>query len=627
MRIENYISLTRKFNGTGLFYASGSFGILDGNLPYAVEETANGRVYTYSNETVTLRAEFRQEGDVTVRRDSLRNLTGETMELNAFVNRFTLDGDAYEVYTQFNGWVHENKGLWQKLVTQVTAASQGIRTCDSAAPIMGFHNCYTGKNTVFHLMPNAQWQMNARVCSFFDKDVVMLETGFCDRSLKLKVTPGEEIFLPPVIFFAADSKTDLDAWKLHNWFNARYPRRKTPILYNSWLYCFDRVNIDALLVQADIAAEMGFEGFMIDAGWFGYGENWSASVGDWVERQNSGPCGRLAELSQRVRDKGMVFGLWFEPERAIFVANAVKEHPEYYIDGGTGSHFLDFANDAAVAYILDALSVNIEKYNIGWVKFDFNATIPVDPSGSGFYRYLLGQRKFVEALKARFPDLYLTNCAAGGYRMDLEQSTLFDSYWFTDNQGPYEGLQIVAESLKRLPTCMIERWTVQKYCESFPVYQGEPNGRMIHCNNGTWDFLIGIQDSYSEEFAKGGPMAFSCDLSSFSPEYKARWSEVIAQYKRDRDFYRKATARILVESHPITVIEYADPDLNRCRVQVFARTTYADELVIFPAVDGNLSYTYGDQSLTGKDILENGILVRPLKQNSCLVVELTAEDN
>ena len=28
-----------------------------------------------------------------------------------------------------------------------------------------------------------------------------------------------------------------------------------------------------------------------------------------------------------------------------------------------------------------------------------------------------------------------------------------------------------------------------------------------------------------------------------------------------------------------------------------------------------------------KDILENGILVRPLKQNSCLVVELTAEDN
>lgn len=118
MRIKNYISLTRKFNGTGLFYASGSFGILDGNLPYAVEETANGRVYTYSNETVTLRAEFRQEGDVTVRRDSLRNLTGETMELNAFVNRFTLDGDAYEVYTQFNGWVHENKGLWQKLVTR-----------------------------------------------------------------------------------------------------------------------------------------------------------------------------------------------------------------------------------------------------------------------------------------------------------------------------------------------------------------------------------------------------------------------------------------------------------------------------------------------------------------------------
>ena len=622
MRIENYVSLTRKFNGTGLFYASGSFGILDGNLPYHLEETADGRIYTYANEQVALRAEFRQEGEVMVRRDSLRNLTDSVLELNAFVNRFTMDGDDYEVYTQFNGWVNESRGGWQKLVTQVTAASQGIRTCDTAAPMMAFHNCYTGRNTVFHLMPNAQWQMNARVCSFFDKNVVMLETGFGDRSLHLKVAPGEEIFLSPVIFFTAKNKTDLDAYKLHNWFNVRYPRRKTPILYNSWLYCFDRLNIDELMHQADVAAEMGFEGFMIDAGWFGYGENWSASVGDWVERQTSGPCGRLGELSQHVRDKGMVFGLWFEPERAVHVSRAVAEHPQYYINGGLGSHFLDFANDKAVAYILDALSVNIEKYHIGWVKFDFNATIPIDPSGNGFYRYLQGQRKFVETLKARFPDLYLTNCAAGGYRMDLEQSTLFDSYWFTDNQGPYEGLQIVADTLKRLPTCMIERWTVQKYCESFPVYKGEPNGRMIHCNNGTWDFLIGIQDSYSEEFAKGGPMAFSCDLSSFSKAYKARWTEVIAKYKEDRDFYQTATARILVDTNPITVIQYADPELKTCYIQVFTRTTYADELVIFPVADANATYTWNNQILTGADILENGILVRPLKQNSCLVVEL-----
>jgi hypothetical protein len=62
-------------------------------------------------------------------------------------------------------------------------------------------------------------------------------------------------------------------------------------------------------------------------------------------------------------------------------------------------------------------------------------------------------------------------------------------------------------------------------------------------------------------------------------------------------------------------------------VQVFARTTYADELVIFPAVKKDLSYNCGDQILAGTDILENGILVRPLKQNSCLVVELTAEQN
>ena len=61
------------------------------------------------------------------------------------------------------------------------------------------------------------------------------------------------------------------------------------MLFTSWLYCFDRLNVEALFRQIDCAAEMGIEAFMIDAGWFGKGEDWSKSVGDREENTVSGP--------------------------------------------------------------------------------------------------------------------------------------------------------------------------------------------------------------------------------------------------------------------------------------------------------------------------------------------------
>jgi alpha-glucosidase (family GH31 glycosyl hydrolase) len=75
----------------------------------------------------------------------------------------------------------------------------------------------------------------------------------------------------------------------------------------------------------------------------------------------------------------MIFGLWFEPERAGTLCQAVKQHPEYYING----RFFDFANEQAREYLLGVIGEQIAKYNVGWVKFDFNDTIPYDESGDG----------------------------------------------------------------------------------------------------------------------------------------------------------------------------------------------------------------------------------------------------
>ena len=622
MRIDSYLYSKKLLGVSGLLFASGSFGVIEGDVDYTCSEEKGKTIYRYRGEGVVLQATFELDGDVCIRRDSLTNTSDGEIEIHDLVSRFYLDGNAYEVYTQYNGWQHESEGVWQRLITQLGVAAEGIRTCDGATPMMGFHNLYTEKNVVFHLIPNAQWQMTAKKFAKSNKELVVLETGFYDKALRLRVAPGETVELPAVVFFEAKRKTDLDAYKLHEWYNRSYPRRTLPILYNSWLYCFDNLNVDDLMRQIDCAADMGIEAFMIDAGWFGNGEDWSRCVGDWEENLLSGPRGRLSEISERIRERGMIFGLWFEPERAAPTSRAVAEHPDYYIN----QKLLDFGNPAAVDYIVDVISAKIEQYHIGWVKFDFNDTIPLDPSGAGFYRYLQGQRDFVLRLRERYPDLYLSNCASGGYRMELGQGMLFDSFWLSDNQGPCEGIRIVKDTLKRMPTALIERWNVQKYCRDLPVtYSNRKTGAaggMLHTNNGTWSYLVGIRDSFSEAFVQGGPMCFSCDLDGFSDEYKERWRCVIAQYKQDRDFYRTATARILVDSESVIAIEYADPAFRTCRIQVFTKTVYANELILYPTVDERATYSCQDTERTGAEIAENGLLVYPLADNSCTVLEL-----
>ncbi|MBE6730029.1 MAG: alpha-galactosidase [Ruminococcaceae bacterium] len=619
MLIDNYINLNRRRNISGLFFATGSFGTIDGNTTYVKKQENEKTIYKYIGNKIVLKAEFTEENGVILRRDTLENLTDDNIEINSLVSRFVLDGNAYDVYTQYNSWQHESSGEWQRLVTQISACAQGMRTCDGATPMMALNNLYTNKTTVFHLLPNAQWQITAKKSPANEKEIVVVETGFNDRGLRLKAKAHETIELPTVIFFNAENKTDLDAYKLHNWYNNTYPRGKMPVLYNSWLYCFDNIDVDSLLKQVDSAAELGIEAFMVDAGWFGNGDNWSASVGDWVETKESSTGGRLAEISQKVRDKGMIFGLWFEPERANPQSNSVKARPEYYIL----NYFLDFSNNDAVTFIADEISKQIDELKIGWLKFDFNDSIPYDETGNGFYRYMQGQRRFIEIIKERYPHIYITNCASGGYRMELMQGTMCDSFWLSDNQGSYNGLDIVKNTLKRMPTSLIERWNVQKYSDGF-VRHGEKEkvGIMFTCNNGTWDSIINVDDSFTQGFINCGPIGFSCDIDSFPEEYKTKWKEHINNFKKSRDFYLNATARILVDSKDITAIQYADETLTHIEIELFTKTVYASNLIIYPVVDKNCSYIYNDKKFTGAYLNENGIYIDGLKDNCCKNIKL-----
>ena len=603
---------------SGLFSAYGSFGVIDGeeSASYKITKSKNKTTYVYQTDKVKLTSTFIKEKDVIVRKDYFENISKEDIVINKLTSRFIGAGGAYNVYTQYNGWQRESKGAWNTLNTEITASSNGIRSLDGSAPIMAIENAYNKRITVFHLLVNCQWKMSVKKIPQALVDMVVIETGFNDGFLALKVKPKEVINLPEIIFYCAENKTDLDCYKLHEYINEKFPRKNLPILYNSWLYCFDDLNVDNLLKQVDTASELGFEGFMIDAGWFGNGQDWFSSVGDWEENFLSGTKGRLKELSDKVIQKGMIFGLWFEPERVSLESKTYKAHPEFF-----NGCFLNYADENARNYMLEKVCKKIEEYNVGWIKLDFNDTTSLDKTGADFYHFYKGQEEFIKQIKNRFPNIYITICGGGGYMMELGALKLGDTFWFTDNQGAYDGIEIIKNSLKRLPSCVMERWSALKCYEDFPVYQDKPRARLISSNNATWDFIVGINDEFTEEFAKGGAMGFSCDINGFNKNYKKRWAEIIKEYKTDREFFRTALAKILVDAENVIAIEYFDKDLKEIYIQVFTKSAKTDTLTIYPKMLSK-NYEMGDRIINGKVVKENGLTLENLKPNSCKAIKL-----
>ena len=605
--IEKIIDVQSKVeNIGGLFTIVGEFGRIDHNTEFVNKAKGNGAIeYIYENETLRVSCVLEKKGNgLILRKDSLTNKTKFSTKIFKCLSRFTLEGEKYECYTQSNVWLSENKGDWAKLNTSVKSRNTGTRSCDGATPMLALKNLYNGKVTAFYLFPNAKWEITAEkrnVNSVAYATVV--ETGISNDELNLTIEPGETISLPQIAVIIGENAVDFDCWKLHEYLNSEYPRKKLPLVYNTWLYNFGEIDYDKLLKQVDEAASLGFEYFVIDAGWFGNSSNWGGDTGNWFERESVWH-GKLYEFSEYVRSKGMQFGLWFEPERAGAECEDLKKHSKHYFNGG----FLDFANETACEYIINTISSVIEKYKLGFVKFDYNATTATDRYGSAFYRYGEGQRKFLRSIRMRFPELYISLCASGGFRIDPVNMQYCDSFWNSDNQGLFEGLRLYKDLIKRISPCCIEKWNVSGVCKNVRVYGESPKDIVVNCEDGTWTSISKADDGYVFNFLKGGIAGFSCDLCALPQDFKEKIKKFAETYKQEREFYRMAAAKLLCDTPEITVIEYFDKTKSRIVIHVFTRIVQQTSLTIYLYIASG-EYRYNDQTYSAEELRENGVTV------------------
>lgn len=600
---------------SGLFSVCGDFGSIDGRDVAKVREKENIAEYSIEKYGVRAVAKITEYiGGAFVREDCFINTENESVTLSGFRSRFTLIGRDYCVYTQYNGWQRENSGSWQKLVTNISCENFGNRLCDGAAPFMALKNVQTGKIYVFHFMSGFKWKITSSVRQVIgDIDAVVVELGINDDGLLLEARRGETLNLGKIFFYEADDERDFDGYKLHRTFNELYPAKTLPVVYNSWLYNFDHLDYKGLIKQINAAADMGIEAFMIDAGWFGEKGAWSENIGEWKESKTGALNGRLKEISEQVRACGMKFGLWFEPARVSEKCGLRKEHPEYYIE----DMLLNFASDAAREFITERISDCIKRYDVGWVKFDFNITKPYVEKRDGFYSFYKGYDVFINDLKRQFPDLYITICGAGGYMTELYNAAYANDFWISDDQSLFGGIEILKGYIKRMPPSRIARYIVNGFTCLPSCFNANGDVLPIYTGNATWSQVHSADASFAHGFATGGTFGFSCDLSAYPEKYKKEVKSIISAYKKDREFFRTAEARILCDAENLTVLQYSDKNAEKCIVQIFTKTVNQERFIVYPIVDKGCNYIFNDVLLSGKEISENGIILSEVKPFSC----------
>ncbi|MCU1582380.1 MAG: alpha-galactosidase [Microbacteriaceae bacterium] len=234
--------------------------------------------------------------------------------------------------------------------------------------------------------------------------------------------------------------------------SSAHPSTPRPVVMNTWEAVYFTQDFATLNALAEQGAAIGAERFVLDDGWFLGRRDDTSSLGDWEVDPAAWPAG-LEPLVARVRELGMDFGLWFEPEMVNVDSSLARAHPEWLFDAGHGpglpsryQHVLDLGHPSAYAYILERMSALIGNLGIDFVKWDHNRYLldaGHSPDGRpGLRTQTLAAYRLMAELSARHPGLEIESCASGGGRIDLGVLEYTQRVWPSDCNDPHERLEI-----------------------------------------------------------------------------------------------------------------------------------------------------------------------------------------
>ena len=309
-----------------------------------------------------------------------------------------------------------------------------------------------------------------------------------------------------------------------------------PVVLNTWEAVWFDVDQELLINFAQAANKEDFDMVVMDDGWFGARDDDRAGLGDWYENRRKFPDG-LKPFVDKVKAKGVKFGIWIEPEMVNPDSDLYRAHPEWCLRvagreplQSRQQLILDMSNNEVIDYLIAIFDKTFDGVSLDYFKWDMNRHMsnigsiahPAYRQGEIAFRYMKGVYKLLDWFGKRFPYAVIETCSGGGGRYDLGMMQYGIQIWTSDNTNPNDRTMIQSAAMMAYPATTMS------------CHVSNPHGDMKSLD-------------YRYKVALGGMLGYELNILEMSSEMRAEMKKQIAEYRefehlmRLGDYYNLAS--------------------------------------------------------------------------------------
>ena len=332
------------------------------------------------------------------------------------------------------------------------------KTSHDNFPGMVMHNNFTheqaGECYGFHLGWSGNHKMRAELLA---EGRSYVQLGELLMPGELNLAPNES-YESPMLYAAYSAKGFSGLSRCFHQFvrsellSPKLSQKPRPVHYNTWEGIYFDHDVETLKGLADKVAGLGAERFVLDDGWFKGRRGDFAGLGDWVVDKEIYPDG-LSPVIDHVNEKGMEFGLWFEPEMVNPDSDLYRAHPDWVLstEGNAQLNFrnqlvLDLTRAEVVEYLFNAIDdILVEYPKIVYIKWDMNRDINHAGNALGKPAIHLQTKavyQLIDRIKEKHQHVEIESCSSGGARVDYGVLAHTDRVWTSDSNDALDRLSI-----------------------------------------------------------------------------------------------------------------------------------------------------------------------------------------
>ena len=310
-------------------------------------------------------------------------------------------------------------------------------------------NEFQGEVYAFHLIYSGNFTAQVEVEQYGSSRV---QLGIQPETFEWCLEPNASFQTPEAVISYSDAGLNGMSQTFHTLYQkelipVQWKDQERPILLNTWEANYFDFHEADLLQQAEVAKDTGIELFVLDDGWFGQRNDDTSSLGDWFENREKLPQG-IAGLAEKIQQKGLKFGLWFEPEMISENSRLFESHPDWALQvpdypktEGRRQLVLDLSQTVVQEYLIEMLDSYLSTGKIDYIKWDMNRHLtevgsfafPAYQQKEIYHRYVLGLYRVLEVITTKYPNCLFENCSSGGGRFDPGMMHYMAQTWTSDN--------------------------------------------------------------------------------------------------------------------------------------------------------------------------------------------------